>query len=688
MPELRRSADDAVLSTQTQYLAGRIPGFRWGVNALALSPDGRLVATGDSRGRVALWDTATTALVAELQGEVGHPVQDVEFSPDGRLLAAALTRDPQRRVLLWRVADRQRLPSPVMPPSATGASTVAKRLAFSRDGALLAAGTSDADLPGRVWVWRTDAGAAPPVRTLVDHAGVIQGLGFGAGHRIASAATDGTVLVRDLDAPARADGGAPVVFSGRSPSPRSLAFAADGGLLAVGDEQGGIRLWRPPAGGAAGGDIGSAGSAATGEEDELQDWPVTDLPARHLGSVNALGLTPDGTALVSGGADRSALVWDLPTRRVTAELRGHPTFVLGVAVGGDNRTVVTSAGISSPSGSVLVWDLRRGTDLAPGPDRPPVTAVASAGDRAAVATADGRTALWDVAGPAPRLVTVTAPTGRAVTALAFDRAGRTLVSAGADGSLRVYSAVDGSPRASAGIGDEPTAVALSPDGSLLAAATADGRLLTGAPDGSPLRPRRHDDKDRVLSLAFLGDGAELAFAHDSQYVHLLAVADPADEVRQSPFRHDDLVRRIAVSADGRQLATTGNDRLVHVWDTRTGRRLDVGEHPVGDDTVQALAFTPDGRAVAGVGRGGRLRLWNPAAASAPATVTGPGQSLEALAFLPDGRALVGGDDGAAALWTLAPGTAAARACAVLRAPLPREEWSRLLPAVPYRPGCG
>ncbi|MGW7448030.1 nSTAND1 domain-containing NTPase [Kitasatospora sp. NPDC054795] len=680
VPELRRSADDAVLSSQSGYLAGRIPGFRWGVNALALSPDRRLVATGDSKGRVALWDTATTALVSELQGEVTHPVQDVEFSPDGALLAATLTRDPQRRVLLWRVADRRALPSPVMPSSASGQSTtVAKRVAFSADGTLLAAGSSDAGLPGRVWVWRVDAGAALPVRTLVDHTGAIQGLGFGPGHRLASAATDGTVLVRDLDAPVREDGGAPVVFSGRSPSPRSLAFAADGGLLAVGDEQGGIRLWRSPAG-----VLSPAGQGAGAE------WPVDDLPARHLGPVNALGLTPDGATLVSAGADRSALVWDLPTRRVTAELRGHPTFVLGLAVGSDNRTVVTSAGISPPSGSVLVWDLRRGPDLAPGPDHPAVTAVAAAGGRAAVGTADGRTALWDVTGSSPRPVTVTAPTGRPVAALAFDRTGRTLVSAGENGVLRILDARDGSLRATTDIGArvEPTAVALSPDGTLLAAGTEDGRLLTGAPDGTPLHPRWHKDNDRVHAVAFLGDGAVVAFAHDSQYVELLDAADPAATARQNRIRHDDLVLRLAVSADGRRLATTGNDRLVHVWDARTGERQDSDGHTAGEDIAQSLVFAPDGRTVAGVGREGTLRLWDPSSPAAPTALSGPGQALNSVAFLPDGRALVGGDNGAAPLWSLSSDTAAARACAVLRAPLAREEWARLLPAAPYHPDCG
>ncbi|WP_395298044.1 helix-turn-helix domain-containing protein [Kitasatospora hibisci] len=726
---LRRPAEDAVLSTQSERLTGRIPGFTLGVNGLAISPDGRLVATGDSQGQVALWDAHTTARVAELQGhDVGAPVQDVRFSPDGSLLAVTVTRKEGLRILLWRVGDRQRLPSPVMPQSSPTGTSAAKRLAFSRDGALLAAASSDAAPPGHgcVWVWRTDAGAAPPVRTLTGHTGVVQGVAFGPGHLLASASTDGDVLVRDLGDvdglrntdPSRApEGGARTVFAGQAPAPKSVAFAADGRLLAVGGDRGHIRLWRPPTDGVPVPSppvpsLPQAGPSAADEDepqtsprlrrvpgpvaDHLAEWPSTDLPPVHQGPVNALALTPDGTTLLSAGADQSTRVWDLPTGRVAAELRGHSTFVLNVAVAGDSRTVVTSAGISSPPGDVLLWDLHRGTDLAPGPDRPAVTAVASAGDRAAVGTADGRIALWDVGGPVPRPVAVTPPDGRRVIALAFDRRGRTLAAAREGGAVQFLGAEDGTPATAVDVGTSPTALALSPDGTVLAVGTADGRLFTGPPDGTPLRARPPDPCGPVYAAVFLGDGADLAFACDSQFVHLLAVADPEAAPRKSGIHHKDHLRRLAVSPDGRLLAAAGNDRLVVVWDVRAGRPLGAdptdamtpGEtRTVGSDTVHALAFAPDGRTVADVGHQGVLRLWDLDSPAPTATLTGPGLPLNGLAFLPGGRVLTGGDSGAAPVWSLDPATAAAEACAVVRPPLPSHDWLRLAPGAPYRPTC-
>lgn len=58
------------------------------VRALAVSPDGLLLATGDEKGWLRLWNTANGGKLGERQA--GLVIQDIAFSPDGAILAVAL----------------------------------------------------------------------------------------------------------------------------------------------------------------------------------------------------------------------------------------------------------------------------------------------------------------------------------------------------------------------------------------------------------------------------------------------------------------------------------------------------------------------------------------------------------------------------------------------------------------------
>ncbi|WP_216588864.1 WD40 repeat domain-containing protein [Streptomyces brasiliscabiei] len=119
------------------------------------------------------------------------------------------------------------------------------------------------------------------------------------------------------------------------------------------------------------------------------------------------------------------------------------------------------------------------------------------------------------------------------------------------------------------------------------------------------------------------------------------------------------VHALAVSPDGRTLATACDDGSLKLWNPTDPRRpAPLGESRRHPDSFYALAFGPGGETLAGVSRDGEIRLWDVSDPGRPrvlsTTPTRHTGIVFSLALSPDGRTLAtGGYDHTVRLWNIA-----------------------------------
>jgi mono/diheme cytochrome c family protein len=234
----------------------------------------------------------------------------------------------------------------------------------------------------------------------------------------------------------------------------------------------------------------------------------------------------------------------------------------------------------------------------------------------------------------------------AIQALAFSPKAR-LIAAGSFASVQLIDAVTRQPaRALRDIAGKVNALVFSPDGAMLFAAAGDAGIGGIAyqwrvSDGALMR-KFEGHTDALYALALSPDGRQLATGSYDQKIKLWDVTTGAE--LKTLKGHNGGVFGLSFRPDGKVLASASADRTVKLWDVATGQRLDTFSQPLKEQT--AVAFAPDGKTVAAAGADNRIRVWSVSdkalEGSNPLLLTRfahEGAILN-LAFSTDGRMLV------------------------------------------------
>jgi WD40 repeat protein len=198
------------------------------IKGLAFSPEGEVLAAGESEGDLYVWELTSEITPTPLKGSRSF-LWEVVFSPNSRILAS---RHEDGKVILWDLKRRQPLGPPL--ESETGA---ARDLAFSRDGRLLAF----IDPNGSIVLWEVNQGRPQGV-PIKGHSGLVDCLAFSPDSSILATgggAGDHTIILWDVAA--RKPIGPPL--QGHGGNVKALAFSPDGSLLASASMDNSVILW-------------------------------------------------------------------------------------------------------------------------------------------------------------------------------------------------------------------------------------------------------------------------------------------------------------------------------------------------------------------------------------------------------------------------------------------------------------
>ncbi len=314
------------------------------INNVEFSPDGELLATASRDGSVKIWNIETG--VEEISF-VNFPerVHDIEYSPDGGYMMIGLgnagdfpdgSDNPfDGSAYLWDLQNRAQSQVYAKHSDWVWAADI------SPDGSLVASGSGPLSLPAsledldataRVW----DAASGKNVLTLSGHSDTVDSVRFTLdGEYLLSASWDGEIRRWDLN-----DGGEVARYKVPGARVYMIDLHPDGEHFVSASSDGIIRMWH------------------------IESGQVVKEFLGHTADVNSAHISADGSLMVSaagnwGGEDHTLRLWDVESGELLDTYEGH-TWIVNYARIAPNKQFIIS---TSWDDTVRMWDIESGEEV-------------------------------------------------------------------------------------------------------------------------------------------------------------------------------------------------------------------------------------------------------------------------------------------------------------------------------------
>jgi len=531
------------------------------VKALTVSPNGYWVVTGDGKKGLKLWDVATGKKIQRFKGH-DRQVNSLAFSADGKLLLSA---GNDKKIKIWDIKTSRLI------RELRGHSKKINRAVFSTDGKYIASASDDK----KIILW--DAQTGRKLKQLKVHKKPVKSLDFSADSKfLISAGQDKQIILWNIKTGKKVRS-----YKGHKKNINSVLFSPDGKTILSASDDFSIRLWN-----------------------YKTSKPIQVFKG-HTNAVLGAIFSPDGKLILSGSKDQTLRLWGSQYANQIRVFRGYASRLNSISVSTDGSYLLSAHN----DRTLKLWNMKNGQNIrifSRHKERVNDVIFSKKGKYAASASSDKQIIVWNI--DSGRRIRRFKGHNSSVNQVLFTPSGKHVLSASADQSIRLWNVrANNQEKLFTGHTRSVLAIAIHPQGKSFVSSSKDktirlwdlksGKSQVIAKTQYPVRNLKYTKNGKYI----ISSGWELLKLNAQTGKKVFNFGGNKEN-------HQGDIKALALSSDGKFLASGSYDNKIKLWNINTGKLK--GEFTVPYGGILSLTFLAKNNRLLSAGGDGIIRLWD------------------------------------------------------------------------------